>query len=234
MPRQTILAIDDDKPILELVCKTLEAADFDVITSADPVAGLEIATKHRVDLIVLDVRMPGLNGFEVCRRLRATPSTAHTPIVMLTVDAAEPDRIAGLELGADDYIAKPFSPRELVARVRAILRRVGNSSGDASGTVEIGALSIDPARHEVRHQGEAVAMTAMEFKVLHYLAARAGTVVSRDDILHAVIESDAAVLDRTIDVHVAALRRKLKDGGNMIETVRGVGYRMRPSITEPT
>src|SRR4051794_12191094 len=118
MPRQTILAIDDDKPILELVCKTLEAADFDVITSADPVAGLEIATKHRVDLIVLDVRMPGLNGFEVCRRLRATPSTAHTPIVMLTVDAAEPDRIAGLELGADDYIAKPFSPRELVARVR--------------------------------------------------------------------------------------------------------------------
>ena len=107
--------------------------------------------------------------------------------------------------------------------MRAILRRAGSSSADASGTVEIGALSVDPARHEVRHQGELIAMTAMEFKVLHYLAARAGTVVSRDDILHAVVESDAAVLDRTIDVHVAALRRKLKDAGNMIETVRGVG-----------
>src|SRR3954468_18370910 len=148
MPRQTILAIDDDKPILELICKTLEAAEFDVIASADPVAGVEIATRHRIDLIVLDLRMPAMNGFEVCRRLRSNPPTAHVPIVMLTVDASEPDRITGLELGADDYIAKPFSPRELVARVRAILRRTGAGRGSVQ-TVEIGDLHIDAARHEV-------------------------------------------------------------------------------------
>src|SRR4051794_5083502 len=214
MPRQTILAIDDDKPILELICKTLEAADFDVITSADPVAGLEIATRHRIDLVVLDLRMPAMNGFEVCRRLRSNPPTAHVPIVMLTVDASEPDRITGLELGADDYIAKPFSPRELVARVRAILRRTTGSS-DSPQTIQLGDLSVDAARHEVRYHGEPITLTVMEFKVLHHLAWRAGVVVSRDEIIHAVIDSDEAVLDRTIDVHVAALRRKLKEGGEL-------------------
>jgi len=224
--RGTVLVIDDEKDLTELVRYNLEKEGFDVIAAADGPTGLEIATKHKPDLIVLDVMMPGTDGLEVCRQLRADQRTSHFPVIMLTAKATEADRIVGLELGADDYVTKPFSPRELVARVKALLRRT-TQQGDTQQIIKQGDLTVDLPRHEVTYKGSPVNLTATEFRIVQFLASRPGRVLSRDEIIDAAIGRDVAVFDRTIDVHITAIRKKLGDGGEKIETIRGFGYKFR-------
>jgi two-component system alkaline phosphatase synthesis response regulator PhoP len=222
----TILIIDDEKDLIEMVRYNLDKDGYDVIAASDGQTGLEIAQRHKLDLIVLDLMMPGIDGLEVCRRLRTDPRTGRIPVIMLTARATEADRIVGLELGADDYITKPFSPRELVARVKAILRRTTTQS-EPEQLIRHGDLQIDLTRHEVTYTGKPVSLTATEFRILHFLASKPGRVLSRDDIIDAALGRDANVFDRTIDVHITAIRRKLGKGGEQIETIRGFGYKFR-------
>jgi two-component system phosphate regulon response regulator PhoB len=197
-----------------------------VIAAADGSLGLEFAVKHRPDLIVLDLMMPGIDGLEVCRRLRADERSRSIPVIMLTARATEADRIVGLELGADDYMVKPFSPRELMARVKAVLRR-SDPAEQSNGLIRRGDLEVDAQRHEVMYKGKSVGLTATEFRILHYFVLRPGRVLSRDDIIDSALGSDSSVFDRTIDVHITALRKKLGRGGELIETVRGFGYKLK-------
>src|SRR5438093_10068361 len=224
MSHATVLVIDDEKDLLELVRYNLEKEHIDVITASDGQSGLEIGLKHKPDLAVLDLMMPGMNGIEVCKQLRADPRTGRVPIIMLTAKAAETDKIIGLEMGADDYITKPFSVRELLARVRAVLRRA-KEPADAEEVIRRGDLVIDVARHEVTWRGQKIALTATEFKILEFLAARPEIVRSRDHIIDGALGRDEAIFDRTIDVHITALRKKLGAGGAHVQTVRGVGYK---------
>ena len=226
MNKGTILIIDDEKDLNELVRYNLEKDQFDVICATDGQSGLEIATKHRPDLIVLDLMMPGMDGLEVCRELRGDARTARIPVIMLTARATEADRVVGLEMGADDYITKPFSPRELVARVKAVLRRTSKQQ-DPSDVLRHGGIIIDINRHEVTCEGRPVQLTATEFRILQYLASRPGRVTSRDEIIDSALGHDAAVFDRTVDVHITAIRRKLGKGADHIETIRGFGYKLR-------
>lgn len=224
MKRGTILVIDDEEDLVELVRYNLEKDGFAVKGASDGETGLAFAVEEQPDLIVLDVMLPGVDGLEVCRMLRSEPRTAHIPVIMLTARAAEPDRVVGLELGADDYVTKPFSPRELTARVKAHLRRVSLPSEPAE-LIRRGDLKIDMARREVTCAGNAVNLTATEFKLLQFLASQPGRVFSRTELIDGVLGRDIAVLDRTIDVHVVSLRKKLRDCGSLIETVRGFGYK---------
>jgi len=220
----TILVIDDEKDLVELVRYNLEQAGYDVIAATDGKSGLEVARKHRPDAVVLDWMMPGLDGLEVCRQLRADARTARLPLIMLTAKASEPDRVVGLEMGADDYLVKPFSPRELVARVKALLRRRAQEAAPPD-VLRRGNLVIDAVRHAVTCRGKAIELTPTEFRILQFLAARPARVFSRDEILEGALERDEAVVARTVDVHVTALRRKLGRAGDALETVRGFGYR---------
>jgi DNA-binding response OmpR family regulator len=227
MTKGTLLIIDDEKDLVELLRYNLvEKEGYDVISANDGQSGLEIAQRHKVDLIVLDLMMPGMDGLDVCRRLRADPRTNRVPLIMLTAKATEADRIVGLEMGADDYITKPFSPRELVARVKAILRRT-TTQAEPQQVIRHGDLAIDVARHEVTWGGKGVSLTATEFRILQFLASKPGRVLSRDDIIDAALGRDANVFDRTIDVHITAIRRKLGKGADQIETIRGFGYKFR-------
>jgi DNA-binding response OmpR family regulator len=231
MPKATVLVIDDEKDLLELVEYNLRKEHMEVLKASDGESGLEIAFRRRPSLVILDLMMPGIPGMEVCRQLRADSRTSSVPIIMLTARAAETDRIVGLELGADDYVTKPFSPRELVARVRAVLRRASRSP-PAGAVIRRGELVIDPGRHEVLYDGKPVSLTATEFRILQFLTSRPGQVLSRDQIINTALGSDAAVTDRTIDVHMTSLRRKLGEGAKRIETVRGFGYKFRDSDEE--
>ena len=188
--------------------------------------------RHRPDLVVLDLMMPGMDGLQVCQQLRADQRTGRMPVIMLTAKATEADRIVGLELGADDYITKPFSPREVVARVKAVLRR-SVAQQEAPEVIRNGELLIDLNGHEVTYRGQRVSLTATEFRILQFLAGRPGRVFSRDEIIDAALGSDAAVFDRTIDVHITAIRKKLGTGGERIETVRGFGYKFRADALTP-
>jgi two-component system phosphate regulon response regulator PhoB len=231
MHKGTVLVIDDEKDLIELVRYNLEKEGFDVVAATDGRSGLDIATRHRPELIVLDVMMPGIDGLEVCRQLRGAEPTRQIPVIMLTARVSEADRIVGLELGADDYVTKPFSPRELVARVKAVLRRSApNHNREEEKILRHGDLAIDPARHEVTAEGKPVSLTATEFRILQYMASRPGRVLSRDEIIDAALGRGAVVLDRTIDVHITAIRRKLGRAGEMIETVRGFGYKLRDRV----
>jgi DNA-binding response OmpR family regulator len=222
----TILVIDDEPDLVELVQVNLEKDGYQVIVAQDGKSGLEIALKHVPDLVVLDVMMPGIDGLEVCRQLRADSRTKSIPMIMLTAKAGEADRVVGLELGADDYVTKPFSPRELAARVKALLRRT-TTDKESPSVVRQGELIIDLSRHEVTVGGEQVSLTPTEFRILHFIAGRPGRVLSRDQIIDAAVGSEMAVFDRTIDVHIAAIRRKLGKVGDRIETIRGFGYKWR-------
>jgi DNA-binding response OmpR family regulator len=226
MANPTVLVIDDEKDLVELVRYNLEKEHLDAITAFDGASGMAIALKHRPDLIVLDVMMPGMSGLEVCKNLRTDERTKEIPIIMLTARASETDRVVGLELGADDYVTKPFSPRELVARVRAVLRR-SSAPKETSKVIKRGELLIEVDAREVKYAGKDVSLTATEFRVLEFLARRPGRVVSRDDIIDAALGHNNAVMDRTIDVHITSLRKKLGEGGKMIETVRGFGYKFK-------
>ncbi len=223
---RSILIIDDEPDILRLLDYNLTKADYAVLTAKDGESGLAVARKHSPDAILLDVMMPGLDGLEVCKRLRADPSTSRIPIIILTAKAEEGDRVVGLELGADDYMTKPFGVRELLARVKALLRRA-QASAEVSEVVKAGKLVIDAGRRTVTAAGKPVTLTTTEFNLLKALADRRGRVLSREDLISIARGDDVAVIDRTVDVHVVALRRKLGKHGDMIETVRGVGYRLK-------
>jgi len=230
MAKGTILVIDDERDLIDLVRYNLEKEGFEVIAATDGQSGLEVASKHAPDLVVLDLMMPGFDGLQVCQRLRADPRTARMPVIMLTAKATEADRIVGLELGADDYITKPFSPREVVARVKAVLRRV-TAQHEQPAVVRSGELQIDLLGHEVTVNGNRVGLTATEFRILHLLVSRPGRVFNRDEIISSASTNDSAVFDRTVDVHIMSIRRKLGAAGDQIETVRGFGYKFRPTGT---
>jgi len=223
---RTILVIDDEPELVKLLDYNLTRAGYLVLSAKDGENGLAAARKHSPDAIILDVMMPGLDGWEVCKRLRTDPSTSAIPILMLTAKAEEGDRVLGLELGADDYVTKPFGVRELLARVKALLRRSEIATASPE-VVKSGKIVIDSSRRTVTVSGKPVALTATEFNLLKSLAEKEGRVISREDLLSLARGDEVAVMDRTVDVHVAALRKKLGKQGEMIETVRGVGYRMR-------
>jgi len=226
MSKATVLVIDDEADLIELVGYNLEKEGYAVIGAADGESGFAQAVGEKPDVIVVDLMLPGIDGLEVCRMLRAEGTTSRIPIIMLTAKAAEADRIVGLELGADDYMTKPFSPRELMARIKALLRR---SSGyrQPPAIIRHGNLSIDPSSHEVRCGNKMLDLTATQYQLLQFLAAHPGLVYSRASMIDDALGRDVTVLERTVDVHIMSLRKKLGRCGGWIETIRGFGYKFR-------
>jgi two-component system phosphate regulon response regulator PhoB len=231
MARETVLVVDDEEDILELVRYNLEKEGYSVVgvtTGEDALA----ATRMKMpDVLVLDLMLPGVDGLEVCRRLKSDPTTKQIPIIMLTAKGSEADIVTGLELGAADYVTKPFSPRVLTARLKAVLRRETEASEDDTA-VRVRELVIHPGRHQVLVRETPVELTATEFRILLFLARRPGWVFTRQQIVDAaqgddVYVNDRYVTDRSVDVHMVSLRRKLGSAGASIETVRGVGYRLK-------
>ncbi len=228
MPRERILIVDDERDIVELVRFNLKREGYQTLVAFSGEEALSMASKDLPDLVVLDLMLPGIDGLEVTRRLRASTSTIDIPIVMLTAKGEESDVVTGLELGANDYISKPFSPRELVARIRGILRRrAGAEKPAAQATVAAGPLSIDAGRHRVTVNQTPLDLTHSEFQVLWFLLAKKGWVFTRGQIMDAVHGENYAVTERSVDVTIAGLRKKLGSCADLIETVRGVGYRFR-------
>jgi two-component system alkaline phosphatase synthesis response regulator PhoP len=223
---ETILIVDDEVPITDLISSYLRADGFVVHVAHDGASALLHARTLHPDLVILDVMLPGMDGIEVCRRLQ---QELDVYVLMLTARADEVDKIVGLSVGADDYLTKPFSPRELVARTKAILRRRRGGAQPASNELRFESLSINPDTREVHREGQLVELTQLEFQLLHALAQQPGRVFSRDQLLERVWGSDFAGIDRVVDVHIGLLRRKLEsDAANptLIQTVRGVGYRL--------
>ena len=227
MPKKHIVVVEDEEDILELIRYHLDREGYAVTTAATGEEALEAISQKAPDLLVLDLMLPGVDGLEICRRLKADPRTAAIPVVMATAKGEEADIVAGLELGADDYVTKPFSPRVLVARVRAVLRRRREPARNLSEVIRVHDLVIDPHRHEVLCGKSRVTLSATEFRLLQFLAARPGWVFTRQQIVSGVKGDDYPVTDRSVDVQVVGLRKKLGRQGEYIETVRGVGYRFR-------
>jgi two-component system alkaline phosphatase synthesis response regulator PhoP len=226
MPKGTILVIDDEKDLIELVRYNLEKEGYRVIGALDGESGVSQAVSEKPDLVIIDLMLPGIDGLEVCRQLRQKPQTSSIPILMLTAKTTESDRVVGLEMGADDYMTKPFSPRELTARVKAILRRSSGFQPQAA-LIRKGDLSIDPASHEVKCGHRKIVLTATEYRLLQFLASHPGFVYSRNSLIDGALGTDITVLERTIDVHIMSLRHKLGKCGDWIETIRGFGYRFK-------
>ena len=218
-----ILIVEDETDVADLLSLNLRKAGFRVSTAGDGASGLQKARDDRPDFIILDLMLPKMSGLEVCRILKSDTATAQMPILMLTAKAEEIDRNVGLEFGADDYVTKPFSPREVVLRIRAILRR----GEKADERLSAGPIAIDPARHEVRVNGRQVHLTSIEFKLLQRLMQRRGRVQDRDRLLNEVWGYETVIDTRTVDTHVRRLREKLGKAGDAVETVRGFGYRLR-------
>jgi two-component system, OmpR family, alkaline phosphatase synthesis response regulator PhoP len=227
MARESILVVEDDEDIRRLITLTFTKEGYRVIETDSGEEALKKAAASPPDVILLDLMLPGLDGLEVCRLLKRGGSTQALPIVMLTAKGEESDIVAGLELGADDYITKPFSPRVLVARVRAVLRRKAAGALGDDQPLTIDNLMIHPGRHEVRIDDRPVELTVSEFKLLQFLARRRGWVFTRYQIVDALRGEDYPVTDRSVDVLIVGLRKKLGEAGTLIETVRGVGYRFR-------
>jgi two-component system phosphate regulon response regulator PhoB len=226
MEKSTILVVEDDVDILQLVAHNLTAADFDVLTAQEGYEALSLAKKHLPQLVILDIMLPGLDGFEVCKELKRSPATKNIPILMLTAKGEEVDRIVGLELGADDYVVKPFSPRELVLRVRAIFKRSAPEEGSVTRWQRNG-LGVDLEAHRVMVDDEETNLTATEFRLLVELIRNLGKVLTRDKLLDKVWGYQFDGYARTVDTHIRRLRQKLGPYAEWIETVRGVGYRLR-------
>jgi two-component system alkaline phosphatase synthesis response regulator PhoP len=226
MSKGIVLIIDDEEDLIELVRYNLNKEGFEVIGACDGESGLSQAVQKKPDAIIIDLMLPGMDGLEVCHLLRTKSETMYIPIIMLTAKASESDRIVGLELGADDYVTKPFSPRELAARIKALLRRT-RGFRKITSIIRRGELAIDLNSHEVSCNGSAVELTATEYRLLQFMASHPGHVFSRNSIIESVLGRDVTVLDRTIDVHIMALRRKLGKCNKWIETVRGFGYKFR-------
>ncbi len=228
MRKATILVIEDDKDIVEVVRYNLEREGFRVLDSGDGEQGLQAAVRNKPDLILLDLMLPGVDGLEVCRRVRTHDDLRGTPVVILTAKGEESDVVIGLELGADDYLSKPFSPRELVARLKAVLRRAirAEEAGERS-RIEIGDVVLDSSRYELKVAGELVALTRAEFRLLWALAQRPGRVFPRDELIDKITAGESYIIDRNVDVHISSIRRKLGKAGDLIVTVRGIGYKCK-------
>jgi DNA-binding response OmpR family regulator len=227
MANEKLLVVDDEEDILELVRHHLDREGYEVQCAVSGEKALQLAKSQPFHLVVLDLMLPGMDGLEVTRRLKNDPQTRALPVVMLTAKGEEADVVAGLELGADDYVTKPFSPRILVARIRAVIRRRRQEIPDETALIDIHGITIHPGRRAVTVAGELVDLTYTEFQVLNLLARRPGWVFTRSQIVDLVRGDDYPVTDRSVDVQIVGLRRKLGDHGKLVETVRGVGYRFR-------
>ena len=224
---KTILIIEDEKDILELVKLYLEKEGFKTATALNGLDGLREARLASPDLIILDLMLPELDGIEVCRRIRSDPSTSSLPIIILTAKTQECDQIIGLELGADDYVTKPFSPRTLVARVRALLRRAEQTEDEGIGRYVYGPLTMDRSKHEVTVSGDEVPLTAKEFGLLEHLLKNPGRVLTRDVLLNAVWGYDYYGTTRTVDVHIRRLKQKISFLDEAISSVKSLGYKLK-------
>lgn len=227
MARERILVVDDEPDILELVQYNLKKDNYDVVSVMSGEEALARVQSSPPDLVVLDLMLPGIDGLEVCKQLKQEPRTATIPLIMLSARGEEADVVAGLELGADDYLTKPFSPRVLLARIKAVLRRRHNIPATADAVITHHDIVIHPGRHEVLVQSTPVPLTPTEFRILHLLVRRPGWVFTRNQIIEAAQGDEASVTVRTVDVHIVALRRKLGACGDAIETIRGIGYRFQ-------
>ncbi len=226
MDKRTILVVDDEEDILDLIQYKLMREGYEVLCTETGEVGLAMAESKQPDLVILDLMLPGLDGLEVCKCMKGNSQTEHIPIIMLTAKGEESDIVAGLELGADDYITKPFSPKELVARMRAVLRR-DEPKDTESKKIVAHNLSIDPDRYEVKAQGKKVELTFTEFGMLYAMAKQPGRVFTRQQLVEATHGDNYVVSDRAVDVQITGLRRKLGHCGKYIETVRRVGYRLK-------
>jgi len=227
MSREKILAVDDEEDILELLRFNLAREGYQVSCAASGEEALRIARTKPVDLIVLDLMLPGLDGLDVTRKIKNESKIKHIPIIMLTAKGEEADVVTGLELGASDYVTKPFSPRILVARIKAVLRSGISTPTDNQEVIRIHGIEIHPGRRQVSLENSQIDLTYTEFQVLYYLARRPGWVFTRSQIVDAVRGDDYPVTDRSVDVQIVGLRKKLGEYGGCIETVRGVGYKVR-------
>ena len=227
MPKEKILVVDDEEDILELIRHNLAREGYRIVCAATGESAITKSNTEKPDLIVLDLMLPGIDGLQVARRLKDDVRTRHIPIIMLTAKGEEADIVTGLELGADDYVTKPFSPRVLIARIRAVIRRHEKKHEDDGSILQINEIIIHPGRRSVTVNSEPVEMTYTEFQVLYYLAKRPGWVFTRSQIVDAVRGSDYPVTERSVDVQIVGLRKKLGACGDYIETVRGVGYRFK-------
>jgi DNA-binding response OmpR family regulator len=238
-PSKTILVVDDEKDLVDLITYNLQRNGYGVLSAHNGNDALDIAQRERPDLVVLDLMLPGLDGTEVARRLKADSRTASVPIVMLTAKGEETDVVVGLTLGADDYVTKPFSMKILLARLGTVLRRAEQAAAGAAagasgggGLLKAGPLTIDTDKHEVLVDGDAIRLTLTEFKLLTALVSARGRVLTRDQLMDKAMGADVFVTDRAIDVHVTSIRKKLASASWLVHTVRGVGYRLQESADE--
>jgi DNA-binding response OmpR family regulator len=226
MPKERILVVEDDKNISRLIKYNMDKSGFQCIDAETGEKALEILDREHIDLVILDIMLPKMDGFEVCKLVKQHRKYSDIPIIILTAKSEEVDRVVGFELGADDYVVKPFSTRELALRAKAVLKRYSPKE-DKKGIISAGSLKVDVPRHRVMVNGSEITLTLLEFKLLLTLMQRAGRVQSRDRLLSDVWEMAGDITTRTIDTHIKRLRQKLGDVGDMIETVRGIGYRFK-------
>jgi phosphate regulon transcriptional regulator PhoB len=225
-----ITLVEDEPDILEVMTYNLKREGFDVVASSSGDTGLDLIREQKPDLVLLDLMLPWKSGLEICQELKNSKATRSIPIIMITAKSEESDIVLGLGMGADDYITKPFSPRELVARVRAVLRRnTYEQEENTDGRIDLNGLMIDETKHKVTYLDQPVTLTATEFRMLHFMASHPGRVFTREQLLNQTVGENIVVVDRNVDVHIRAIRRKLgdisPDSVNVIETIRGVGYR---------
>ena len=230
MLQKQIVVVEDEPDILEILIYNLKRDGFIVSASNNGAEGLRLIQQKMPDLVLLDLMLPGMDGLDICRHLKDDAKTQHIPVIMVSAKGEESDVVLGLGLGADDYISKPFSPRELIARVRAVLRRsttITKLENEPKNLITVENLVIDSSKHKVTLAGEPLILTATEFRILHYMACHTGRVFSRDQLLSQALREDTIVVDRNIDVHIRAIRKKMGGHYHFIETVRGVGYRFK-------
>lgn len=227
MARKTVFVVEDEEDVLDLLCYHLKREGYAVNTAVDGEDALKEIPRRMPDLVLLDLMLPGVDGLEVCRRLKSDPATAKIPVIMATAKGEESDVVIGLELGADDYVTKPFSIKVLIARVRTVMRRRDEPQADKGSPIRIHDMVIHPGRREVLVKGKPVELTSTEFSLLYFLANRPGWVMTRGHIIDAVRGEDYAVTERAVDVQVVGLRKKLGKCADYIQTVRGVGYRFK-------
>lgn len=226
MNRNKIVVIEDEPDIVEVISYNLKREGYQVVSAYRGDEGLNLVRNQSPSLVILDLMLPGMDGLSVCQQMKSDPLVRNIPIIIISAKGEESDVVIGLELGADDYLSKPFGPRELLARVKAVLRRGGTLEDNNKERLTVKNLVIDTARHEVRIDDALVNLTATEFKILHQLASQPGRAFTREQLLNRVVGQGVVVVDRNIDVHIRALRKKLGEGNQMIQTIRGVGYRL--------
>ena len=223
--RQKIVLVEDEDDIAEVISSNLTREGYSLLRTSRGDEAINLIRNESPDLVLLDLMLPGIDGLSICRQVKSDPITSNTAIIILSAKGEESDIVIGLELGADDYLTKPFSPRELLARVKAVTKRVGKKIIQAKSKISIHGVTIDSIKHEVIYNGKTVDLTGTEFKILHQLASQPGRAFSREQLLNRVVGQGVVVVDRNIDVHIRSIRKKLGGDSVLIQTVRGVGYR---------